>query len=284
MPVATTDGLRTRYQVSGSGPPLLMYSPAGFDAVLEKWTTQGTYAKTRILDRLQERFTCILFDRRECGESGGRVEALTWSHYAAQGKALLDHLNIERAHIMGGCMGVCPTLTFARDYPASVNGLILWWPVGGPRYRIAARRRFHEHLDFVASNGLNGVVAHVLETRKPFSTDASGGPWASVILRERQFARSYAQIDLDSYSALVSQVAGTLFDRDTVPGAEPEELFVIPCPTLIVPGHDATHATSAARYLEECLPNSLYWNVPVEDQTKESVADIVTEFSGRLGR
>jgi hypothetical protein len=82
----------------------------------------------------------------------------------------------------------------------------------------------------------------------------------------------------------VSQVAGTLFDRDTVPGAEPEELFVIPCPTLIVPGHDATHATSAARYLEECLPNSLYWNVPVEDQTKESVADIVTEFSGRLGR
>src|SRR5580700_1195688 len=121
MPVATTDGLRTRYQVSGSGPPLLMYSPAGFDAVLEKWTTQGTYAKTRILDRLRERFTCILFDRRECGESGGRVEALTWSHYAAQGKALLDHLNIERAHIMGGCMGVCPTLTFARDYPASVN-------------------------------------------------------------------------------------------------------------------------------------------------------------------
>jgi hypothetical protein len=27
-------------------------------------------------------------------------------------------------------------------------------------------------------------------------------------------------------------------------------------PAFIVPGHDAAHATSAARYLEECLPQS----------------------------
>ena len=39
-------------------------------------------------------------------------------------------------------------------------------------------------------------------------------------------------------------------------------------PALIVPGHDASHATSAARYLEECLPHAEYWDVPVAEQTE----------------
>jgi hypothetical protein len=47
MPSAIIDGITTRYEVTGSGPPLLMYSPAGFDATLDKWATQGVYAKTR---------------------------------------------------------------------------------------------------------------------------------------------------------------------------------------------------------------------------------------------
>ncbi len=106
MPTAIIDGIATRYEVVGSGPPLLMYSPAGFDATLDKWRTQGIYAKIKLLDHLPKKYTCITFDRRETGQSGGRVERITWAHYVAQGKGLLDHLKIERAHIMGGCMGV----------------------------------------------------------------------------------------------------------------------------------------------------------------------------------
>ena len=33
-------------------------------------------------------------------------------------------------------------------------------------------------------------------------------------------------------------------------------------PALIVPGQDASHAPSAARYLQECLRRSEYWDVP----------------------
>ena len=47
----------------------------------------------RILDSLSKHYSCITFDRRECGQSGGRVEAVTWRQYADQGKGLLDHLN-----------------------------------------------------------------------------------------------------------------------------------------------------------------------------------------------
>src|SRR5438045_1154827 len=99
---ATIDGIPTRYEVIGSGPPLLMYSPAGFDATLEKWTTQGVYASTKMLNYLSREYTCIIYDRREAGQSGGRVEHVTWAHYVAQARGLLEHLNVKRAHLMGG--------------------------------------------------------------------------------------------------------------------------------------------------------------------------------------
>jgi hypothetical protein len=49
-------------------------------------------------------------------------------------------------------------------------------------------------------------------------------------------------------------------------------------PALVVPGHDASHATSAARYLEECLPRSEYWGVPVERQDEAATNARVLEF------
>ena len=61
-----------------------------------------------------------------------------------------------------------------------------------------------------------------------------------------------------------------LMDRDTSPGAEPEELMTLDIPALIIPGRDESHATSAARYLEECLPKSQYWDVLPEQQTDQA--------------
>jgi hypothetical protein len=49
-------------------------------------------------------------------------------------------------------------------------------------------------------------------------------------------------------------------------------------PALIVPGRDAAHATSAARYLEECLPRADYWDMPVAGQTEEATAERVMAF------
>jgi hypothetical protein len=80
----------------------------------------------------------------------------------------------------------------------------------------------------------------------------------------------------------------TLFDRDTVPGAEPEDLMRLDLPALIVPGQDASHATSAARYLQECLPRAEYWDAPVPDQTSHTaparVLDFLASASRRPGR
>ena len=73
-------------------------------------------------------------------------------------------------------------------------------------------------------------------------------------------------------------MARTLFDRDTVPGPEPEDLLRLDVSALIVPGQDASRATSAARYLEECLPRGEYWDVPVSGQTEHTAPARVLEF------
>ena len=284
MPTAIIGGLATRYEVIGSGPPLLMYAPAGFDATLDKWSTQGIYAKIKLLEHLPKKYTCIVFDRRECGQSGGRVERITWAHYVAQGKGLLEHLKFERAHIMGGCMGVPCAAAFGVIHPQTVISLVLFWPVGGAKYRLSSHQRFAEHLAFVQQNGLEAVVALVAKDGKAFGTDPRGGPWASVIKSDRAFAESYAKQNVDQYKLVVASVARTLFDRDTAPGAEPEDLMRLDIPTLIVPGRDAAHATSAARYLEECLPRADYWDAPVAGQTEEAANARVLEFLEKAGR
>jgi pimeloyl-ACP methyl ester carboxylesterase len=278
MPSAIIDGIATRYEVTGSGEPLLMYAPAGFDATLDKWVTQGIYAKIRLLDHLPKKFTCITFDRRECGQSGGRVERITWAHYVAQGKGLLDHLGFARAHIMGGCMGCCPVAAFAVAHPQRVLSMVLFWPVGGAKYRLSSHQRFAEHLAFVHQHGLAAVVELVAKEGKPFGADPRGGPWASVLKHDRTFAEAYANHNVDQYKLMVAGIARTLFDRDSAPGAEPEDLMRLDIPALIVPGRDAAHATSAARYLEECLPRAEYWDVPVAGQTKEATVARLLEF------
>src|SRR5688572_21950894 len=278
MATAILDGIETRYEVVGSGPPLLMFSPGGFDATLEKWRTLGIYAKVKPLDHLCGDYSCIVFDRRECGQSGGRVESIHWTDYVAQGRALLDHLGIESAHLMGGCMGCAPVVAFAAADPARVLSMILWWPVGGARYRIKGQQRFSEHLAFVREQGLAEVAALVRREGKPFGADPRGGPWASVIKRDADFAAGYAALDAAQYERTVVGMARALLDRDTAPGAEPEDLLQLDIPALVVPGRDESHATSAARYLEECLPRSRYWDAPPAEQTEEAAAARLLEF------
>jgi pimeloyl-ACP methyl ester carboxylesterase len=282
MPTAVIDGIATHYEVRGDGPPLLMFSPGGFSATLANWTSFSIYARLGLVEQLERRYTCVLFDRRESGESGGRVERIGWQDYAAQGKGLLDHLGIARAHLMGGCVGCSIAAVFAASWPEAAASMVLYSPAGGARYRLAQHARFARHLSYAAERGVASVADHALATEAGFSADPRVGPWVSVIRREQDFAASFRSQDQKRYEALVAGTARTMFDRDTVPGPEPEDLLRLDAPALIVPGQDASHATSAARYLEECLPLARYWDVPVSGQTADTAPARVLEFLDAL--
>jgi len=272
------DGVATRYEVLGDGPPLLMYAPGGFDATVEKWRAQGVYERIKLLEHLPKKYRCIAFDRRECGRSGGRVEQITWRHYAEQGKALLGHLGIKRAHLIGGCMGCSCVIAFAVAYPEATQSMILWWPVGGAKYRIKSRARFTDHVAFVREHGLPASAALVRQEGQPFNADSRGGPWASLMRADRAFAASFPNMNRGVYTSIVKGMRDALFDRDTSPGAVPEDLLKLDIPALVVPGRDESHATSAARYLEECLPKSQYWDALPEAQTEAAAAPRLIQF------
>jgi hypothetical protein len=167
-------------------------------------------------------------------------------------------------------MGCSPVLAFAVAHPQAVLSMILYWPVGGAKYRISSHARFAQHLAFVEEQGLKGVVALVQKEGKPFNAEPRGGPWASVLRHDAAFAASYVKQDVAKYKRIVQDSCRALFDRDTSPGAEPEDLLKLEIAALVVPGRDPSHATSAARYLEECLPRAQYWDVAPEGQTEQT--------------
>ena len=280
MPTAVIDGIATNYEVTGNGPPLLMFSPGGFNATLANWSSFSLYARLGLVDQLARSYTCVMFDRRESGASGGRVERITWADYAAQGKGLLDHLGIARAHLMGGCVGCSAVAVLAATWPDSVLSMVLYSPAGGARYRLAQHARFARHLSFVAERSVAAAVDHALASDQGFSQDPRVGPWANCIRRDPAFADACRSVDQQWYETLVAGLARTLFDRDTVPGPEPEDLLRLEVPALVVPGQDASHATSAARYLQECLPRAEYWDMPVSGQTAATAPARVLEFLG----
>jgi pimeloyl-ACP methyl ester carboxylesterase len=278
VPTAVVDGISTRYEVAGTGPALLMFSPGGFDSTLESWRTVGIYRRLNLLDHLSKSYTCITFDRRESGRSGGRVERISWADYVRQGVGLLDHLGIERAHLMGGCVGCSSVAALGVAHPDRVLSMVLFSPAGGVKYRMKQHARFVQHLGYVEEHGLAQVVALVRGSENGFTADPRVGPWNSVIRTDPAFAQTYAQGDVDRYRIVVSGLARLLFDRDTVPGAEPEDLLRLDIPALIVPGQDESHAPSAARYLQECLPLNEYWDAPVIEQTEETAPARILEF------
>jgi pimeloyl-ACP methyl ester carboxylesterase len=278
MPTAIVDGITTRYEVTGDGPPLLMFSPGGFDSTLESWRSVGIYKRLSLMAHLPERYTCITFDRRESGHSSGRLERISWADYVRQGVGLLDALGIGSAHMMGGCVGCSSVAAIGIAHPERVRSMVLYSPAGGVKYRMKQHSRFEQHLAFVDEHGLGAVVELARGSGATFTKDPRVGPWNSVLRTDDAFADAYAKADAARYRVSVAGLVRLLFDRDTVPGPEPEDLLTCDLPSLIVPGQDDSHAPSAARYLQECLPRAEYWDVPVVDQTEDNAPARILEF------
>jgi len=112
------DGTYLYYQTRGTGPPVLGFNGVGCAA-----STFWRYAE----DGLSDDHRVILWDYPGHGMSGAPRDwkSLSIPEVAATGMALLDHLNISRAVLMGHSMGVQTVLEAAHRFTDRVAGLIL---------------------------------------------------------------------------------------------------------------------------------------------------------------
>jgi pimeloyl-ACP methyl ester carboxylesterase len=278
MAFATINGIRVHHVIQGSGPPLLMFAPGGFRSVISRWTAQGGKREWKEMDALaalSRHFTCIAYDRRESGLSGGRIEPLSWDLYAQEAKGLLELAGATQAHVLGSCMGAALALALAVRHPQACRSLLLHWPVGGYRWMMKGHTFFARHLEFVRANGLTAVVARAPQGEN-FWLDPEIGPWGSPAAVYPEFASELLKQDFGRYLEIAERSRDALFN-DTMPsGASGAELMKIETPAFILPGNDSSHAYSASLALKELMPNAQLWELlPQQQSGANTLAEIL---------
>lgn len=119
MPYADSQGTRIHYQTEGAGPPLVLHHWSL--ATLEDWYDYG-YVRGLMND-----YRLILLDARGHGASDKphELEAYTLEKRVEDIVAILDDLNIDRAHYCGYSMGGWIGFGVAKYAPDRFQSLII---------------------------------------------------------------------------------------------------------------------------------------------------------------
>lgn len=113
---ADIDGTQIRYRDSGgAGPAVLMTH--GIAESLEFWHRQ--------FDALGRSLRLIAWDLPGHGLSDERAGAMDLEGQAAVAWKLLDHLGVERAHLVGNSLGAAMSLRMVAQVPGRVASLLL---------------------------------------------------------------------------------------------------------------------------------------------------------------
>ncbi len=129
MPVLERYGASLYYQESGSGYPVLLLAPGSFQSSIDWWHQGGPATDPTVY--LADDFRLIAMDQRNAGRSRALISATDgWHSFTEDHVALLDHLGIERAHVVGACIGVTFALRLIQVQPWRVSAAVLQQPIG----------------------------------------------------------------------------------------------------------------------------------------------------------
>jgi pimeloyl-ACP methyl ester carboxylesterase len=119
MPYAFNDGVRIRYEIEGSGSPLLLHT--GFAGGLEDWADAGYVTPLARSHRL------VLLDPRGQGRSDKPHDpgAYTGHNRVGDVLAVLDAAGIDRAHYLGYSLGGWVGFALGVFAPHRVTSLMI---------------------------------------------------------------------------------------------------------------------------------------------------------------
>ena len=112
--LASINGIDLYYEIEGTGDPVVFAH--GGDAGHLVWWKQ--------VAALRDRYRCVIYDARGYGQSGGGW-GVPEDTAADDLKGLLDHLEIERAFLVGHSMGGMAVSGVAQRFPERVRGLVM---------------------------------------------------------------------------------------------------------------------------------------------------------------
>lgn len=125
MKTTNVNGIELAYDVQGEGEPVLFLHGAIWADFLRPLAEQPAFGG----------FRRIRYHRRGYGESGGPAGG--FDVQAADVVALLDHLGVDRAHLVGHSEGAMIALVLAAAHPGRVRSLALLEPLPSSSWLVA---------------------------------------------------------------------------------------------------------------------------------------------------
>jgi pimeloyl-ACP methyl ester carboxylesterase len=183
------DGTALAYEVSGSGEPVVFIHGA---------LIADAFPPLLAEPALRERYRLIHYHRRGYGGSAPGATSVDLARQAADCRALLDHLGVPRAHVVGHSLGGTIALRLALDAPERVHSLAVLEPAlvlgaSAQPYREAIARNQQRY----RAGDAAGTVDEFLQVRF--------GPGYRAAFLDRAVPEAFAQAIAD---------AGTAFERD----------------------------------------------------------------------
>ncbi|HDS44744.1 MAG TPA: alpha/beta hydrolase [Methanomicrobia archaeon] len=119
METVVVDGITLEYEVAGTGDAAIFIHGAFIADAFRPLLFEPVLA---------DHYQLILYHRRGYGGSGHSGVPVSIAQQAADCRAVLRHLGVARAHVVGHSLGGCIALQFTLDAPAVVQTLALLEP------------------------------------------------------------------------------------------------------------------------------------------------------------
>jgi pimeloyl-ACP methyl ester carboxylesterase len=116
MPTAPVASGDIQYELHGEGTPLLLV--AGLGGVAAYWQPQ--------LEAYARYYRAVTYDHRGCGRSTRSKGLYTVDEMTGDLLSLMDHLEIEKAHLLGHSTGGAIGQTLAVTHPERLLSLALY--------------------------------------------------------------------------------------------------------------------------------------------------------------
>ncbi len=238
MQSASFNGIEIYYEVYGSGIPVILISGLGYPA----WEWH------RMIPYLAARYQVIAFDNRGVGKSSKPAGPYTAEILAEDTVALLDHLSIPQAVVVGHSMGGFIAQALALAYPERVSKLVLCSTnFGGSRHIPITPEAMRVLSDF-SSDPLTRFKNGLVISTAPGFTESN-----PEIIQAWLNWRAQNPIDVEGYRAQMGIGLALLPDA----AAFESKLSRISAPTLILFGvHDKVVPPANAGLLQAQIPNS----------------------------
>jgi pimeloyl-ACP methyl ester carboxylesterase len=249
MPFASVNGVELHYEVTGDGFPVVFSHEFGGDG--QSWEPQVRY-----FSRL---YRCVTYNNRGFPPSSvpERLEDYSQDILVNDLEALMDHLQIERAHIVGLSMGGNVALNFALRHPGRCHGIVVAGCGGGTTERERFEKDVAAVVQLLTTQGIDAFADRyaVGATRQPFKRKDPQG-W-------RDFRAA-----LSRHSALGSALTIQGVQRDRPPiFALKERLRRLEVPTLVLIGDEDEPCVDPAVFMKREIPTAGLVVIPQSGHT-----------------